>query len=202
MNNIISKYTNKKFLSNEGYLTGKLLIAMPFLQESQFLQTVIYICGHDTQGAIGVIINKKIPNLTFKDLTLQLNLNINLNPAVENFDVYYGGPIEITRGFVLHSSDYKIDSTVMLDKNICITSTLEILRALAKNQGPEEFLVCLGYTAWNAGQLETELQENDWIVVDATQELIFKTSMERKWKSSMATIGVDPSILSIESGHA
>ena len=202
LKNIMSQHKSHRSVSGDGYLTGKLLVAMPFLQEAQFVHSVIYVCGHDDQGAIGLIINKHIPNLTFKDLITQLHLNVDLDDYVPNFDVHYGGPIEVTRGFVLHSADYKIDSTVMLSGKICITSTLEILRALAANRGPENFLVCLGYTGWAAGQLETEIQENDWMIVDASQDLIFNTVLDHKWRNSMAAIGVDPTTLSIESGHA
>ncbi|RZI46924.1 YqgE/AlgH family protein [Candidatus Finniella inopinata] len=202
MKNIMNQHRNNTSITNEGYLTGKLLIAMPFMQETLFKKTVIYICGHDTEGAIGLIINKNIRNFLFKDLIAQLHLNIEVSESLNHPKVYYGGPVEITRGFVLHSPDYKIDSTVVLDKHICITSTLEILRALAKKQGPENSLVCLGYTGWTAGQLETEIQDNDWIIIDATDDLIFKTSLEEKWHHSMAAIGVDPATLSIEIGHA
>ncbi len=198
----MNQHKNSLSITDDGYLTGKLLVAMPFLQETQLIQSVIYICGHDNQGAIGLMINKHIPNLTFKDLITQLHLNVELEDYTENFDVHYGGPIEITRGFVLHSADYKIDSTVTLGGKICITSTLEILRALATGRGPENFLVCLGYTGWIAGQLETEIQENDWMIVDATKDLIFNTVLDHKWRNSMAAIGVDPATLSIESGHA
>lgn len=175
---------------------------MPFLQDVQFAHSVIYVCGHDAHGAIGLIINKHIPNLNFKDLLTQLHLNIELPPTAENFEVYYGGSIEITRGFVLHTQDYAIDSTVMIDGNLAVTSTLEILRAIAHNRGPQSFLVCMGYTGWTAGQLENEIQENNWMIVEANPNLLFDTSLAEKWRLSMATIGVDPSILSIDSGHA
>jgi putative transcriptional regulator len=175
---------------------------MPFLQESKFIHSVIYICGHDEQGAIGLIINKHIPNLTFKSLLDQLHLNVDMEPDVDNFEVHYGGPIEVTRGFVLHTNDFMLEASVAVNDKTAITSTLEILRALAQGGGPENYLICLGYTGWTAGQLENEIQENDWLVVESTEDLIFHTTPSDKWRTSMAAIGVDPSVLSIHSGHA
>ncbi len=149
-----------------------------------------------------MIVNKKIPNLTFKDLVVQLHLKNDYAENFKNFEVHYGGPIEITRGFVLHSNDYFISSTVAVDQNFSVTSTLEILRALSQNRGPQNFLVCLGYTGWSPGQLESEVQDNHWMVVEANDNLLFETSLSEKWRNSMATIGVDPMVLSIDSGHA
>lgn len=184
------------------FLTGKLLVATPFLQESKFTHSVIYICGHDDQGAIGLIINKYIPNLNFKGLLDQLHLNVDLELGVKNFEVHYGGPIEVTRGFVLHTKDFMLDSSVAVNDQMAITSTLEILRALAQGGGPENYLICLGYTGWTAGQLESEIQENDWMIVDGTEDLIFHTIPPAKWRTSMAAIGVNPSVLSMQCGHA
>ncbi len=184
----------------EGYLTGKLLVSMPFLEDSRFSYSVIFVCGHDSQGAIGLVINKILPDLTFKDLLNQLN--IDHMPSSSDLIVHYGGPIDLSRGFVLHSSDYHIDTTIEVGDCFSITSTLEILRALARGTGPEKYLICLGYTGWSAGQLEQELQNNGWLVVEPTEELVFDPYLETKWRSSLAALGVDPAVLSLESGHA
>ncbi len=186
--------------TSEGYLTGKLLVAMPFLENNQFSYSVIFVCGHDSQGAIGLVINKILPDLTFKELLSQLN--IDYITSSNDFIVHYGGPIDLSRGFVLHTSDYTIDTTIQVNENFSITSTLEILRALARGNGPEKYIVCLGYTGWSAGQLEQELQDNGWLIVESTEELVFDPYLEAKWRSSLAAIGVDPAVLSLESGHA
>ncbi len=184
----------------DGYLTGKLLIANPFLEDVNFMQSVIYVCGHDSQGAIGLVINKPISDLTIKGLFTQLGIESSLE--MEGVIVNYGGPVEMNRGFVLHTVDYKTDTTVIVNEHFAITSTLEILRAIALKRGPEHFCICLGYIGWTAGQLDQEIQENGWIVIDANTALVFDPCLETKWRESFATIGVDPSILSFEIGHA
>jgi putative transcriptional regulator len=184
----------------DGYLTGKLLVANPFLQDSGFMHSVIYVWGHDEHGAIGLMINKPITDLTVKGLFAQLGIEspFDLGGVV----VDYGGPVEMNRGFVLHTVDYKTDTTVIVNENFAITSTLEILRAIAQQRGPENFCICLGYIGWGAGQLDQEIQENGWVVVDASTDHVFDPYLETKWRSSFAAIGVDPSILSFETGHA
>ena len=184
----------------DGYLTGKLLIANPFLEDTNFMQSVIYVCGHDSQGAIGLVINKPISDLTIKGLFTQLGIESSFE--MEGVIVNYGGPVEMNRGFVLHTVDYKTDTTVTVNEHFAITSTLEILRAIALKRGPENFCICLGYIGWTAGQLDQEIQENGWIVIDANTELVFDPCLETKWRDSFATIGVDPSVLSFEIGHA
>ncbi|MBY0280893.1 MAG: YqgE/AlgH family protein [Alphaproteobacteria bacterium] len=184
----------------DGYLTGKLLVANPFLQDANFAHSVIYVCGHDAQGAIGLIINKPLVDLSVKGLFAQLGIEspFELEGAIVN----YGGPSEMNRGFVLHSVDYKTDTTVAIDEHFSITSTLEILRAIALEKGPDNFCICLGYIGWGAGQLDQEIQENGWIAVDASSDLVFDPILETKWRDSFAAIGVDPSVLSFEIGHA
>lgn len=184
----------------DGYLTGKLLVANPFLQDSSFVHSVVYVCGHDAHGAIGLAINKPITDLTAKGLFTQLGIESPFD--LSDIGIHYGGPAEMNRGFVLHTVDYKTDTTIIINEYFAITSTLEILRAIAQKRGPESFCICLGYIGWTAGQLDQEIQENDWLVVDASRELVFDPFLETKWRSSFATIGVDPSILSFEIGHA
>lgn len=184
----------------DGYLTGKLLVAMPYMHDSRFSQAVIYVCGHDHLGAIGLMVNKAFPSLTFRELLQQLH--IDRPPECPDVTLHHGGPVEVSRGFILHSPEYKVESTVIIDDSFAITSTLEVLRSIAHNEGPQHYVAALGYTGWDAGQLEAELRDNAWLVVDPTAELVFNDSLELKWRHAMAHIGVDPALLSLDSGHA
>lgn len=186
--------------SLEGYLTGKLLVAMPFLEDDRFSYSVIFVCGHDSKGAIGLVINKILPDLTFKELLKQLNID-HMN-SMSDLIIHYGGPVDLTRGFVLHSPEYNIDTTIQVNESFSITSTLEVLRALARGTGPERYLICLGYTSWVGGQLEQEMQDNGWLIVEPSEDLVFDPYLDTKWRSSLAAIGVDPAVLSLECGHA
>lgn len=184
----------------KGYLSGKVLVSMPFVCDSRFAQKVIYICGHDDKGAIGLIINKTLDNFSFQDLLQQLDLAQNYSGKKVN--MYYGGPVEVNRGFVLHSNDYFSESTIMVDENFFITSTLDILRNLAQGKGPQKHLLALGYVGWSEGQLEQEIQDNIWIISQPTDEVLFNCSTELKWKSSFLQIGIDPNLISLDSGRA
>ncbi|MDF3034235.1 MAG: hypothetical protein K0R76_1189 [Alphaproteobacteria bacterium] len=180
--------------------TGKVLIAMPFLPDPRFSHAVIYVCGHDAQGAMGLIINKGLPTVTFEELLAQIGVDV--SPVKTQIPIHYGGPVEIGRGFVLHSSDYVTESTVLIEKDFAMTATLDILRAIAMNQGPRDTLLALGYVGWGAGQLEQEIQDNGWLTIDAKPELIFDPDLDHKWRQALATLGVDPAGLSFEVGHA
>lgn len=184
----------------KGFLTGKLLIAMPHLESPYFQQSVIYVCGHDETGAMGIIINKPLLTVTFKDLLEQLE--IEFSHEVPDLSIYYGGPIEIGRGFVLHTTDYLVDSSTIVDKNLALTATLDILKAIATHQGPHSMIIALGYVGWGAYQLEQELQNNGWIVIDGNADLIFEKDVDNIWKIAMASIGINPSNISIDFGHA
>lgn len=184
----------------DGFMTGRLLVAMPYMNDARFSQAVIYICGHDDQGAIGLICNKIFPSLTFRELLRQLNIPI--TPASRDLVMNYGGPVEVSRGFVLHSPDYLVESSVVIDENFAITSTLEILKSIAQGEGPTHVIASLGYTGWGPRQLEQEIHDNTWMVVDAKPQLVFNTPIDNKWRLCMAEIGVDPAILSLEFGRA
>ncbi len=181
-------------------LTGKLLIAMPFLPDPRFSHTVIYVCGHDDQGAMGLIVNKGLPAVTFEELLAQMEVDI--SDLQNQVPVHYGGPVDVGRGFVLHSSDYTSESTVLIENGFSMTATLDILRAMALNEGPQQTLLALGYVGWGSGQLEHEIQENGWLTIDANAELIFGTDLDNKWRQALATLGIDPAGLSFEIGHA
>lgn len=183
-----------------GFLTGKLLIAMPYLPDPRFNQSVIYICGHDDTGAMGLIINKPLLTVTFKELVEQMDISV--MSETPNFPVHYGGPIEIGRGFVLHTTDYLTETSVIINEEFALTATLEILRAMSTQRGPIQGLLALGYVGWSEMQVEKEIQENGWIVIDANPDLVFKQDFEDMWRFAMSSIGVNPDIISLDIGHA
>ena len=199
MRRVLDSISKKEFQQND-YLTGKLLVAMPYMADSRFVHAVIYVCGHDEYGAIGLVINKSLNSLSFTDLLIQLD--ITPFPSARTVQMQAGGPVEVSRGFVLHSTDYHSDSTVRVGENFCITATLDILRTLAQGQGPRKFLLALGYTGWGSNQLEQELQDNYWMVVEPSEEIVFNSALDFRWRASMASLGVDPLTLSLDSGRA
>ncbi|WP_150526177.1 YqgE/AlgH family protein [Roseibium sediminis] len=189
-------------------LEGQILIAMPNMDDGRFDHSVIYMCSHSEQGAMGLVLNQVARHLSFEDLLMQLDIvnddsAILLPKSIRGMNVYKGGPVEVERGFVLHSDDYVIDrSTLPIDNGICLTATLEILKAMADGRGPTRALLALGYAGWAPGQLETEIQENGWLTGPADPNLIFDPESERKWQRAMESIGIDPAMLSGEAGHA
>lgn len=183
-------------------LTGAVLVAMPHMQDTRFSQAVIYICGHDEHGAMGVVINKPLEEHNLADLLAQLDLEV-VNDSLTQVPVYLGGPVEMGRGFVLHSHDYKRDGTLEISSIFSLSATLEILVAMSQGLGPRESLCALGYAGWASGQLEAELQENTWLVLtQPDEELVFFTSNKDKWMKAFEKIGVHPELLSFDSGHA
>jgi putative transcriptional regulator len=184
----------------KGYLSGKILISMPFVCDSRFAQKVIYICGHDDKGAIGLVVNKSLDNFSFQDLLQQLDIKANY--LGKKVHMHCGGSVEVNRGFVLHSNDYSSESTIMVDENFFITSTLDILRNIAQGTGPQKYLLALGYVGWSEGQLEQEIQDNTWIISQPSEEILFNCSIELKWKSAFLQIGIDPSLISLDFGRA
>jgi putative transcriptional regulator len=191
-----------------GYLDGQFLIAMPGMQDNRFSRTVVYICAHSADGAMGIMVNQAAPQITFRDLLVQLNIipegpEIRLPDAADTMRVQRGGPVETGRGFVLHSADYFIEnSTLPIDEHICLTATLEILKAIALGTGPRSAMLALGYAGWAPGQLESEIQANGWLSCPASPELIFDADLDNKYERALATIGIDPGRLSSEAGHA
>jgi putative transcriptional regulator len=189
-------------------LAGQFLIAMPQMADSRFAHTVIYLCAHSPEGAMGIVLNQKAPSLTFPDLLRQLEIidagaDIVLPAPADRMEVHRGGPVETGRGFVLHSQDYlAANSTMPIHDGICLTATLDILRAIVDGKGPSRAMLALGYAGWGAGQLETEIQENGWITGPADSEIIFDPATETKWDRALANIGIHPAMLSSEAGHA
>jgi putative transcriptional regulator len=186
--------------SEDGYLTGQMLVAMPQMLDERFVKTVIYMCAHTEDGAMGLVVNKILEDIDFPDLLDQLDLN----PASGGTDirVHFGGPVESGRGFVLHSSDYQQDATMVIDEQIALTATTDILRDIAEGDGPQSSLLALGYAGWGPGQLDSEIQANGWLSVDADPGLIFGNEPDKIWQGALAKIGIDGSMLSGDAGHA
>jgi putative transcriptional regulator len=191
-----------------GFLDGQMLLAMPGMLDERFSRTVIYLCAHSAEGAMGIVINKPAADLNFSDLLVQLDIipetdRIRLPHRVGRMQVLMGGPVETSRGFVLHSPDFYLDqSTLPIDERVCLTATIDILRAIAKGEGPRSAVLALGYAGWSAGQLESEIQGNGWLNCPADPELIFSSSLESKYDLALRKLGIDPAMLSTDAGHA
>jgi putative transcriptional regulator len=202
---LASRARNK---SSRGYLDGQMLIAMPSMRDERFARSLIYVCAHSSEGAMGIVVNQAAANINFPDLLVQLEVIpatelIQLPPTVSAVKVLKGGPVETGRGFVLHSSDFYIEnSTLPIDEGICLTATLDILKAIAQGNGPQSAVLALGYAGWAPGQLETEIQENGWLHCQADPELLFGIDIEGKYERAMRKIGIDLGMLSSEAGHA
>ena len=191
-----------------GYLDGQLLVAMPGMLDERFARSVIYLCAHSADGAMGIVVNRPAADLNMPDLLVQLDIipeadRIQLPQRVGKMQVLMGGPVETSRGFVLHSPDFFLDqSTLPIDEGICLTATVDILRAIAEGQGPECAVLALGYAGWSAGQLESEIHANGWLNCPADPDLVFHTSAEDRYDRALRKIGVDPALLSTVAGHA
>ncbi len=183
----------------DGYLTGQLLVAMPTMSDPRFERTVIYLCAHSKAGALGLIINRIADHISFGDLLTQLGI---AGPPEREIRVHVGGPVEQARGFVLHSADYVRETTLVVSEEIALTASIDVLAAIASGQGPRRSLLALGYAGWDAGQLESEIQQNGWLQVSADEELLFGKNIANKWMKAIRKIGLDVSALSSESGHA
>ncbi|ABD09185.1 Protein of unknown function DUF179 [Rhodopseudomonas palustris HaA2] len=190
------------------YLDGQLLIAMPVMEDERFARSVIYICAHSSEGAMGIIVNRPAGSIDFPELLVQLDIvekpeQIKLPDHAESMKVLRGGPVETGRGFVLHSSDFFIkDATLPIDDGISLTATVDILRAIASGAGPKHAILALGYAGWAPGQLETEIQDNGWLHCDADADLVFGNDIEEKYDRALHKLGIEPGMLSAEAGHA
>jgi putative transcriptional regulator len=197
-----------KTVAGGGYLDGQILVAMPGMADDRFARSVIYVCAHSAEGAMGIVLNRQAADLNFPDLLVQLEIvpdaeRIKLPQRVGRMPVLMGGPVETSRGFVLHSPDFYIDqSTLPIDDGVCLTATIDILRAIAKGEGPQNAVLALGYAGWSAGQLETEIQANGWLNCPADSDLVFNSSVDVKYDLALRRIGIDPAMLSADVGHA
>jgi len=202
------KLATKAPKGRRGFLDGQMLIAMPSMRDERFARTLIYMCAHSSEGAMGIVVNQPAPDINFPDLLVKLDVipaaeRIQLTHRAGTIKVLKGGPVETQRGFVLHSADFFIEnSTLPIDDGICLTATLDILKAIARGKGPESAVLALGYAGWAPGQLEGEIQENGWLHCTADPELIFGPDIDAKYSRALRKIGIDPGKLSSEAGHA
>ena len=188
-------------------LEGQLLIAMPNMGDPRFERTVIYLCAHSREGAMGFVINRTMEQPTIPDFLKQLNIiaegeEDTISDELRRMSLHIGGPVEPGRGFVLHSPEYESDTTLKIDPGVSLTATLEILRAIAIGQGPKEILLALGYSGWAGGQLEEEIVSNGWLTSPSDPSLLFDPADETKYERALQRLGINPSLLSGDAGHA
>jgi len=187
-------------MDDTAYLDGQLLIAMPSMGDPRFERTVIYLCAHSADGAMGLVVNKLAEHITFPDLLEQLD--IDPGPADQRIQVHFGGPVEESRGFVLHSADYHQDNSMPVNERFALTASVDVLKAIATGQGPERSLLALGYAGWGAGQLDAEIQANGWLHLQSDDDLVFGGDQKSKWNRAVAMLGIDLALLSTTAGHA
>jgi putative transcriptional regulator len=202
------KLPTKSAKGRRGFLDGQMLIAMPSMRDERFARTLIYMCAHSSEGAMGIVVNQPAADISFPDLLVKLdvipaNERIQLPRRAGTIKVLKGGPVETQRGFVLHTADFFIEnSTLPIDEGICLTATLDILKAIARDEGPASAVLALGYAGWAPGQLEKEIQTNGWLHCTADSELVFGTDTGGKYEKAMGKLGIDLGMLSSEAGHA
>ncbi|MGH1398122.1 MAG: YqgE/AlgH family protein [Alphaproteobacteria bacterium] len=186
------------------YLAGKLLLAMPSLGDPRFHHAVIFMCQHDENGAVGLVINHAVPNMNFGNLIDQLEFDKDMviDPNALKIPLMHGGPVDGGRGFILHDASYAIKDTILVDDHFAVTSTLPILKQIAQGKGPERLIFVLGYAGWEAGQLDAELKQNAWLTADATADILFETKVDHQWNKALAQLGINPAMLSGTAGSA
>ncbi|MDP1724408.1 MAG: YqgE/AlgH family protein [Alphaproteobacteria bacterium] len=187
--------------SSEKFLTGRLLIATPQMGDPRFVKSVIYICVHNEEGAMGIVINRHVDFITFSQLLNELHLGSD-DADDKKVPIHYGGPVEANRGFVLHSNDYTHDSTLHINKDFGLSATLETLDSMAQGKGPTKCILALGYAGWGPGQLDEELHANGWVSVPGDPSIIFDTDIQNKWNEAFKRLGFDVHMLSEDVGHA
>ena len=185
--------------TGSGSLTGRFLIAMPHMGDPNFARTVVFLCAHGVEGAMGLVVNREADNIEFDDLLQQLGID---DPQIDTITVHEGGPVDTGRGFVLHSRDYFQTGSVQVTDTVAMTATVEILRSIADGGWPRRRLLALGYAGWAPGQLENEIHANDWLVTDADEDILFGLDPDGKWLQALAKLGVDPAALSGTAGRA
>lgn len=182
-------------------LTGKILIALPGMDDPRFEKSVVYLCSHSSDETMGLIVNKPAPGVDLDHLLK--TLKIEGEQASSDIRVQFGGPVEQARGFVLHSNDYSTkDGTLTVDADFSMTANTEVLEAIAQGAGPKDAILMLGYSGWGPGQLENEIAMNGWLVADASPDVVFRPENPAKWTSALKTLGVDPLVLSATGGRA
>ncbi len=195
-------------MTNSDFLDGQILIAMPTMSDPRFERSVIYICAHSNEGAMGLVINKPAENIDFVELMSRLNMPEGTDSIEFNFEdkgrvVHFGGPVEPGRGFVLHTGEYNCrENTLAINEDVGLTATLDVLHEIAVGEGPKKSLLALGYAGWSPGQLESEILQNGWLHCPADEKLLFGTGVEDKYKTALDKLGIDPALLSNEAGRA
>jgi putative transcriptional regulator len=186
--------------TGDGYLVGQLLIAMPMMEDPRFARSVIYMCAHSADGAMGLVVNKELESLSFSELLEQVGID---GPhSDDQILIHFGGPVETSRGFVLHTADYDQGGTMAVDDDFAFTASIDILREIANGTGPQRSLLALGYAGWGPGQLDAEIQANGWLHAPSDPSLVFDTAIDSKWQSAIATLGIDANMLAGQAGHA
>ena len=183
-----------------GYLAGQILIAMPQMSDERFARSVVYLCAHNADGAMGIVVNRLFGGITFTQLLEQMD--IPPTPECDQIRIHFGGPVESGRGFVLHSDDYVQENTMVVAEGIALTATVDVLRAMAEGSGPAQSLLALGYAGWGSGQLDSEIRENAWLNVPADPDLLFGHDLEHKYEQAIHKLGIDVGLLSSDAGHA
>ncbi len=195
-----SRDTSPQSGSDRGFLTGQLLIAMPAMNDPRFTRTVIYLCAHTTEGAMGLVLNRPVVKPTFEDLLRQLK--VEPMPPQRDIRLCAGGPVENGRGFVLHTADWTGDGSLLVNSGMALTASLDVLKVIAEGGGPRECLLALGYAGWGPGQLDREIQQNAWLSAPADETLLFDNGHDTKWRRAMGKLNIDPMLLSDVAGHA
>jgi putative transcriptional regulator len=192
---------SKPARSPAGFLEGKLLIAMPGMPDPRFERSVIFMCAHNDDGAMGIIVNKPLEGLGFRELLQKLDIPVTSNRAGGN--VLFGGPVDTAKGFVLHTGDYgNPDVTLTVTDNFALTATREVLCAIAGGSGPNRWLFALGYAGWGPQQIEAEMGGNGWVYCDPDESLLFEVEHDFKWRAALGKLGIDISGFSSEAGRA
>jgi len=183
-----------------GFLTGQLLIAMPAMADPRFAHSVIYVCAHSGEGAMGLVLNRPLVRPTFDDLLRQLE--IAPVPPARHIRLCAGGPVDNARGFVLHTADWTGEGSLRVNDALALTASLDVLKVIAAGGGPREGLLALGYAGWGPGQLDAEMQQNAWLSAPADETLLFDSDHDTKWRRALAKLRIDPMLLSSAAGHA
>lgn len=184
----------------QGWLTGQLLLAMPSLRDVRFAQSVIFICAHNEDGAMGLILNRLLRKPRFEDLMQQLG--VEPFPPQRSLPISLGGPVDEHRGFVLHSNDWSGDGSLTISGEYSLSANLEVLQAIAGGHGPTRARLLLGYAGWGKGQLEDEIQQNSWLTAPPDDDIMYDTAYQTKWQRAFAGLKVDPGRLSGDAGRA
>lgn len=184
----------------EAFLTGQLLVAMPTMADTRFAQSVICVCAHTPEGAMGLVLNRPLAKPSFDELLRQLE--VEPVPPARRIRLCFGGPVDNARGFVLHTADWTGEGSLRVTEDLALTASLDVLKVIAEGGGPRQGVLALGYAGWGPGQLDAEIQQNAWLSVPANESLLFGNDHETKWRRALGSLRIDPLLLSEVAGHA